>query len=353
MAPNSRLLEKEIEQAKEADEKDRFVMLGRKYVDYYIANEFDILLIDIVKEWDNPALAEYAISRMSSVSNEKRRLESTLEYAADIATAFGKEEQAKQLLERLLEYELKNPEFKSPAARTLVKLGRYDRAIDRYMKCNDGYLENALSIAKEHCPDRMEEVARKGFKNFKDINWFAEFYVECAEILGKKEQARKNLVKKARKEKVDSSPRLYNALVASLMKLGEEGEAREFVYKVAENEARVKKESNYYDFNRPEELAGLFHLIGEVQEVKYIYMERIDVRIRENHHPSNTMKDIDAAVRLTGDESFRKKKMRVFELQEEYDQAAALAMELGKDELAATYSRMQAMVNDARVESVG
>jgi tetratricopeptide (TPR) repeat protein len=350
MSEDSSVIEKEMAHAKKTEDTERFKDMARRYIDYCVTNDFNILLGDIVIKWQDPELAEYAISQMTSKSEEDRKLEDSLEYAAEIAQSFGKEEVAKQNLERLLALQERDAEYKFPAGDTLKKLGRFSEAIDKYVesaegKCS-GVMGNALRIAREKVPERVKEIAQIGFDAYEPETEFESIYVECAEILGKTEEVEKTLVKYSKKVKVKDSPGFYAGVVESLMKLGRNKEAKDLVRRVVKNEEKAKRCDSYYSFDRPEELARLYHAIGETDAVKNIYLERIETRIREGHHPSNAINDINKAIELTGDKAtFMEKRFLLHEQQGEYEQASQLAEELGNSKLAESYKTMHQMVS--------
>ncbi|MEA3229789.1 MAG: hypothetical protein U9P44_02635, partial [archaeon] len=62
--------------------------------------------------------------------------------------------------------------------------------------------------------------------------------------------------------------------------------------------------------------------------------------------------DIDKAVELTGDQSFREKELDILERKGEYQEAAGLAAELGKPDLVQTYSTMHQMVEAVKIPVV-
>ncbi|KYK26764.1 hypothetical protein AYK26_04795 [Euryarchaeota archaeon SM23-78] len=342
MSEDYSIIEKEITHARESGDTDRFRSMAKRHIDYYVTHDFDILLRDIVKGWNDPELADYAIVQMTSKPEDDRKLEGPLQYSAEIAQAFGKEDVAQANLERLLALQERDSEYKFPSAQTLKKLGRFDEAIDRYLEAE--WTSAAFNLAKEKSPGRLTAIAEIGFNEYKPGSGSAEFYVECATQIGKTAQAEKTLVEYAKKVKVDSSPRFYGGVVTALVSLGQEGVARKLVERVAKNEEQVKASDRYYEFDRSEEMAKLYHAIGETDAVRNIYAERIDTRIRERHHPSNALNDIKKAIEFTGDQSFREKELDIFERQREYQKAASLATELGKPELAQVYTTMHDMM---------
>ncbi len=352
LSEDSSVIEREVTHAKKAGDTDRFRDMGREYIDYCVTHGFDIQLRNIVIRWQDPELADYAIAQMTSKSETDRKLEDSFKYSAEIARAFGKEDVARANLERLLALQERDSKYKFPAAQTLKKLGRFDEAIDRYLACGGyGELGNAMDLAREHSSNRVSKVAQRGFDSFDVKNGFAEFYVGCAEVLGKTKDAEKVLVKYAKKVKVERSPRFYNDVVKALVSLGQEKVARKLVERVAQHGEQVKASEKYHKFDRSEEMAQLYHTIGETDAVRNIYTKRIETRIREGHHPSNTINDINKAIELTGDRiTFMKKRLLLHEKQEEYEQASKLATELGKPELAENYMLMHQMVQSVQAQ---
>ncbi len=350
MREDSSVIGKEMAHAKKTGDISRFRYMAIKHIDYHIKHDYDILLRDMVINWQDPELADYVITQMTSKSEENRRLEGSLKYATEIAQSYGKKEVAKQNLERLLAIQEKDTKFKFPAGETLKKLGRFSEAIDKYVesakgRCS-GFMGDALNIAKEHVPKRVKEIAQIGFNAYEPKTGFENIYVECAEILGEIETAEEILVKRSKEVSVKNSPRSYARIVESLVKLGKNKEAKDLVRRVVKNEEKAKKSDTCYLFDRSEELARLYHAIGEINLIREIYNERIDTQIREGHHPSHALNNIKKVIKLTGDTSFREKELGIYERQGEYQKATNLANELGKPELAQVYNTMYKRVQE-------
>ncbi len=336
---NTTVLEMEINYARENKLENRFITLAKKLLDYYIDE-------DKVIKWDNKDIAEYVLAGLASESNEH-----SLEAGARIAAALGKEAEARQYLEKLLKIQIKQARrhgyFNSPA-NTCIKLGKYDEAINFYLK-SDYYIDKALKVAKEHSPESVAKIAKKGFNEsypFKE-----ELYVECARILGKTDQAKEALSKYAKKLKPDNPPRVYRRLVKSLIKLNLEELAKDVVHKIEKNEFTSREKEGYWNEDREEDLALLFHEIGEDSEVKDIYLARIENRLEKGWGSSHISSDIKQAYELTKDKIFLEKKLELLEQTQEYGQAEELAAKLGKQELVTTYHRMQEMIAKAEAET--
>lgn len=353
MSGDSSVIEKEIAHARQAGDVGRFRQMAKRHIDYHVRHDFDILLRAIVIGWQDPELADYAIQKMTSKPEDNRKLEEPLEYAAEIAQAFGKEEVARQQLERLVALQDRDSKYRFPAAQTLVKLGRFDEAIDRYLEECDGlaWISDALKLAREHSPARVTEVAQRGFDQYKSGSGFEGLYVECARQVGQTRAAEKTLLRYAQTMKIDNPPSFYEKLVKALVQLNHVEEARQVVERVAQHEEQVKSSERRYEFDRPAELAILYHAIGQTDAVRNIYAERIDIRIREGYDHSNVINDINRAIELTGDRAtFLEKRMLLHEKHGKYEQASKLAAELRKPKLAENYRQMHQMVISVKAQ---
>ena len=348
---DSSVLKQEIAYAKQVGESERFISLAKKYIDYYISHDYDILLKDVVIEWKNSELADYAIEEITLKPEDNRGLERPLEFAVEIAQAFGENNKSIELLERLLALQERDSEHKSTVAKTLEKLGRFEDAIDKYLE-EKSAVSDAFNLAKKHSPERLHEIANVEFDNYKPGFSSAKFYVKCAEILGKTKEAENKLVKYAKKVKVKDLPKAYTDVVELLVSFRQVGAASKLVKKVAENEEKAKNSGKYYEFDRLKETAQLYHVIGETEAVKNIYMEIIDRGIKERDNPSITLNYIRTAIELTDNQIFKEREIDFLVLQGEYRDAATLATELGKPDLAQTYLAMQDMVDAVKAPGV-
>jgi hypothetical protein len=346
--PDTSVLEKEAGYSREHGETERFSLLAKRFVDHYIQNGWDILLKKSVVRWGDRNLADYAVSKL-----EEKGEESTLEYAGDIAQSLGQEQKARQLLERVLALQMKKKDdYAFSPAGTCVKLGRFNEAIDLFMRSGYHWLDRALHVAKEHVPQRVNEVAQIGFDRYAPSFHTQETYVECAEVLGKVDKAKNTLSREARKLTPDGPPRLYGGLVKSLVKLGMNNDAKTVVQKVADyhfKESRERENMMHVTFHDDsKELAELYEIIGEQAPVRDLLLARIDAGLNNGWHPSHYDKDIERGYQLTGDKAFLERKLRLFEKEQKYDEASKLVMELGKPELAESYRAMHEMVQSVR-----
>lgn len=343
MSPDSStILKREMAHAREQGQEDRFVAMGRKLVDYHVDNDFDILLSDIVVGWGNKPLADYAISRLF-----KKEKEDSLEYAAEIAMKFGREDEGRKLMERVFDVQMarSGKEYPFSPAGTAVKLGRFDEAINLYIKAGYHWLNAALKVAREHVPERVKEIATLGFDEYdSDRNHNPELYLESARILGKEGEAEKVLKKEARKLRVDSPPRFYEGLVNALVSLGSHDEARSVAERVEAYEVGQMQIREYYDSSNQRELARIFLALGDKGKAAEAFLRKIDKQLL-SHHPSHFVDDIDEVYKLTGDKTVLQKKLFVFEREGQYDEAAGLARELGRTDLAEMYDTMQSMIS--------
>jgi len=346
---DSSVIEKELGHARQSGNTERFEQMARKHIDYHVENGHDILLRDHVIQWGDADLADYAVQQMVSKSRPDKQRTGPLEHAAEIAQSYGKPDEARRHLVAKLAIQLRDTRFGFTAAHTLKELGRFDESIDLYLEEDTyGFIDNAFYLAKEHSPSRLAEVAEIGFNRFKIGSGFEEFYVECAEVLGRTDQARGALVQYAKKVKIVDPPRFYEGLVKALVTLDMKDLARDLTLRVSIHENEVESDARYSDFKRPYEMAALFHTIGETEQVRQIYEDRINQRIEQGHHPSHALIEIKKAIELTGDTTFREKEIDIHERQQDYGKAAALAEQLGKPELAQTYRSMERMVRTAQ-----
>jgi len=350
--PDASILEKEVGYAREHGDANRFTTLARRFIDHYVENNQDILLRDRVIGWGDPDIADYAVTKLEETGRE-----GPLEYAGEIAQSFGQADRGRELLERLLavQMEEKDDYAFSPAricvkpASTCVKLGRFDEAIDLFMQSGYHWFDRALTVAREHVPGRVNEIAQRGFDEYAPAFHTQETFVECAEILGKTDEAKKTLAREAKKLKPGSPPRYYQGLVSSLVKLGLGDEARTVVEKVSAYQfqrAREREEDSVHVsfHDEQKELARLYEAIGEQAPVKGILLARIDAGLNGGWHPSHYTKDIEKGLELTGDPAFLERRLLLLEKEQKYDEASQLAGQLGNSELAESYRTMHQMV---------
>ncbi len=350
---NYTFLEREIEYAKKKNLTNRVLELGRQLIDLYIKNELGITARDKVIELRHKDLAHYTINRLI----EETPNESSMEYASEIANAFGESDMEKRILNELLKVQKKKGEFLFSAADTAVKLGKYDEAVDLYMESAKdafGFLDQALDAAQEHAPHKLKKVAQFGFNKFTQDRGFWKIYVRCAQILDKTNVAKERLLKEAKKIKIkpesgivgsknyyDFIPRYYQNLVEGLVSLGCTTEAENIVDQVAINETKLRRIDERYNHNeRQKELAQLYHTIGRTDEVKRIHVELIDMIPLSGYGPENGLRAIDEAIELTCDQTLQEKKFRFLEVQENYKAAEKLARKLKMDDLVAIYSQI-------------
>lgn len=350
---------------------DEKVRLGKVIIDYYMHHNDDCRAKEFAIKSNNPDVAQHAMQRLSSLpfvgiaesklsqaiaGPEKRppfsgiyhgRLEESLGYAADIARAFGKENEARLLLERQLELHSGGYKAGSERPTILAKLGRHDEAIDLAVKMgakspylNGAYISTALTVAKEHVPHRLAEIARVGFSRYARDIGLSGVYFECAKILEQTEKARATLLWQTGFKEATRGPSFYQGLVMSLAELGEREAARSVVEKVAAGyrfqNARILED--------PDVLATMYHLVGDVEQSIAIFMNTINEHLRLNLRPESTKALINTAFAVTDDMRFREKELALLENQKDYRKAAALARELGKTDLAETYEAIPRML---------
>ncbi len=343
------VLESEIKHAKKQGMDDRFVTLAKRLIDSRIEQGCGILLIDKVIGWAHPMVADYAITQLTANSKNCNDMSDydSLEHAGKIAQNFGKKDEAKNIFEKVLKHQMKNVD-KSPStvARTLFKLGRYNEAIDFYLREKNNYFNVgfALSIAKEHIPERVKKIAKTGYNSHNALQIGGTntlIFLECAEILGKTEEARKSLLKYAGELNPYMPPRFYDSLVTSLVKLGETKTAESIFVKVAMN-----------NLHEPKETVNLFIRLGgnaAAPAMANYLLARIDALIKEESDPKHILKEINEGYNATQNPVFLDKKLQVLEQAGRYEEASDLAFEIGKHDLAETYKTMCGMV--ARIKA--
>jgi len=204
-----KLAEKEIEFARDNGNMERAIEMGKELFDHTYKvdqhpSEDEVIKLGI-KE-----LANYAIEHVT-VKDKKENTEWSLKYIAAIAGTFDQKELAENCLEKLLTFTDSKtskllrtifPEipqkFKPDmdTAKILGILERFDEAIDCYLNCeNYLYISNAIEIAKKHSPDRIAEVAKKGFNLFPSSYSSWKEYLEYAQMSHVAHHASKTLNK--------------------------------------------------------------------------------------------------------------------------------------------------------------
>ena len=317
-----KVLKGELKHSKAEGLEDRFRFFARKFIDLYVAEDWDITLKNEVISWDDKGIADYAISRFTEKGKED-----SLEYTAEIATQFGRESEGRQLMERVFDLKMakSGKEYPFLPAETAVKLERFDQAINLYVKAGYGWLDIALKIAQEHVPERVTEIATLGFNRYdSDRNHLPELYLESARILGKEGKAERVLKKEAKRLKVDREPRCYEELVNALISLELNDQARSVADRVEAYEIGQMRTQRWYNGDNQRELARIFLALGDKEKAAEAYLRKIDKESPE-HNPSHFMPDIDKVYELTGDSSVFDVKIFVFEIEEQYDKAEGLA----------------------------
>lgn len=340
------ILDEEIQHALATRNNARLQELGRRKIDYYIQHDYARLIKREVCAWGSHDLAHYAIAEL--IKNFEGHYEE-LEVCVEIAEHFNDETTRRQVLEKALAIYVRNESIcgREQTARTLERLGRYDEAIDKWCSCETyGRLPEAMDIAKKHAPHKIREVAQKGFERFcDDYNcvFYAEFYVECAEILQKTEEARQTLVqyaqRKIREDNIHSDINDYSGLLRSLIRFNEKQLAEDFVEKA---------------HNKDTTVAALFvnaehyHAIGNNQRATEMYKTYIERVMKTKGHPPDWLKNIDVAFETTRDLWFLERKREVLEILGRYDEASKVAIQLNNPQLAEHYKAMQTMIRAAR-----
>lgn len=400
---------KEIDFAKEHRQEERFLRLARRYLDgmvddnylthtpvdnYLTYNHVDTM----IEKWNHPALTEYAFTLLAEkcpLSPEKQDL-MCLESAASIALQAGKKEEGTALIERMLQHYQKG-EFGNPhlLAEKCRRAGWHQQAIDLYLQAGYRAYEKALSTALLHVPERAREIAEKGFNEYdeddNDRRYSYDqsgpsFYLACAGILGKVEEARARLLKPAARktgEEAEPGPQPEDFFgssepaemsspgagcppypeipslnkIQALVNLGEQNAAGTQVERARKDcDTFAAAYDNRHSYDEFQQFGELYEALGEKDKAQEMYRAEIDGRdgrlqlniIGELENPEGTLARIDEIYKTMKEPFFLEKKLEFFELTTDYEEAAGLATELGKAELAGTYRTMQQLVAEAQ-----
>jgi len=188
MDVGSTVLDREIEHAKQKVDMDRFRDLAKMKIDVLLVSALYSATTEIVTRWDDPELANHAIKRLISGVGDSQMTRNGLASAAEIAQAFGRGDAARGYLEKLLTLLDGKPGYELSTADTLIRLERYDEAIDRFLVGED--TSQALNLAKEHSTGRVNSIASWEFNRYRPGFDSAELYVECAAQIDKTEEAK-------------------------------------------------------------------------------------------------------------------------------------------------------------------
>ncbi len=337
------ILESELNYAIENKLEERTERLAKKIIDNYIQHHYDSLLKNLVEKCMNENVVEYAIKRLENFVNttgDVERKEKLWECASEIAEHFGMEKKRKECLEKALEIALNDPKIEerkyyfSPA-KTCEKLGKWEQAMELYLKCEHYFWDQALAIAKDHFKERVKEIAEKGYKKYKELGRTNLTFLEFAEATGKTQEAKEIILNRVRNANNITELNCLE-LFDCLMKLNELEEAKKLVEKIAENSHKLEIISE-------KDIADLYSKIGELKKAKNLYLNDINKRLKEGRRTENILSIMEHAFSQTKDKIFLEKKMEMYEQLALYDKAAQTANELGKQELAKIYSLMDGM----------
>jgi tetratricopeptide (TPR) repeat protein len=343
LSPDNNTLNLEANYAKANGDVDRFRQIARRSVDYHIREKTHYLLSDKVNEWNDKTVADYALSIFEDSEDEQ-----ILKSVVEIAQHFGQEEKSRRALEKILEIQLRDARLPYATARTCISLGRFDQAVDLFLKSGYCNYDDALKIAQQHVPARVEEVASRGIREYSEKYHAQDVFLACARVMGEERTVKKKLRKEAKGLVPDSPPRFYKSLVEVLMRLDLEGDARKVVQKVAKYQEKLKREGRRFYFqDEQKELAKLYEDIGEFRVAGDILLERVDIALQNNWHPSNFKNDIDKGYELTQDPVFLERKLILLEMSNDFEGASKVATLLGNEELAKNYLTMQQMIKES------
>lgn len=338
---DSDILESEVKYAFKNGPVHRFERLAKilfdRYMDWYGFDSY-AKTVRVIKKWKNQNMAEYAVKKLES----KEEYECT----AEISRYFGKKGEMIKQLEKLLEKQLHEKDITSrrnhQIADTYTKLKKYDEAIDFYIKAHSSHLKDALKIAKRHRKKRIKTIAETIFESFikqtKRItvdNLFsiqdtALLFVECSELLGKEEGAKKTLM-----DFITESDNLFfsriDNIIKALIKLG------------LKKEAQILKKREHAIMHPKS-----YILLDDKEAAKEKYLKIIDDAIKYRDDLSPLIHVVEEAHIRTQDPIFLEKKMEIYESRQKYSKAAKTAEELGKHDLAQAYKRMMEMIKEKR-----
>lgn len=341
LGPDHSVLAREIDYALEHGPRERFETLAKQEIDHFARDGQGTPLQKRVLGWNDPALGVYALEQLGVAFSSGENLTA----AAEIALAFGRREQAEILWARLLPLQMMNVSGSHrPAAETLVKLGRHREAIDIYLSGNSRYSNygHALSIAREHLPDQVNFIANAAYigrnRAFDFETGDVATFLECAELLGHREDAREIILHKTKDIDPKYPPRMYQSLVKALLKLSEWDVASVVVSSIARHQSAQR--GNQYAV----EVGELWALLGDDRQLEEGYRSRVVSGLQQSWKDTMLMRDIEEGYAIRNNLWFLEQKMQIFEREGRYLDAASIARQMGKEETAVAYDAMAELV---------
>ena len=215
---NQIIIENEIAFSKQSGDEATYTRMAKISIDYRLTYEAQGSSLPlIVLKLKEKRFITYGLNQISEKA-EIEEISGNYENAAKLLISAitiidnTKFEDVHPYLERLLRVQRLMPKMRSQfdMGTILTRLGRYNEAIDEYL-ASDVYfhLEIAKRIAIEKSPNRLHEIEIQGFLRFSDIPSIfisdrIDFYFKCAESLGKKDEAIKNLANYAKNIRTES-----------------------------------------------------------------------------------------------------------------------------------------------------
>jgi len=362
------IIKQELDYASENGDDERFSSMAKGYIDHMVLESNHIFTLgEEIKKWKDWDLASYTLDKIL-LESEKKDPESSerwdaLRLMSNIAESFGRDDVAKTYRENLLG--LQDGKFKYAAANTLFQLERFDEAVDRLLSI--GYITNAFKIAKEHSKSKVPEISRTVYDMYQERNGSIDevTYLECAEELGKTDEAERTILEHYGKVEIKEYPNYHDDLVKSLVSLGHKNEALNLVERIDNFHNLSKAREDFIFPDKLSMLAKLYGFIidkdnmvkGELDEldirmkdkVSDLYSEVIKMRIERGEDNHNVRLDITDCLMITGDgDNFQRHEILLLEREGRYSFAATLAKQIGDSELADRYSNMSEMSSVAK-----
>ncbi len=351
--PNRYIIEKEITYAREHSDTGRFREMAQLLITHSFSNALWPLLASKVIEWGDEETAREYVNRI--VAWEQGGEESLLQ-ASRVAEAYGWEEERREYLEGLVEKRKKDPHQRISVAQKLCELLRFDEAIETICGADYGHLPRAMDIAEKYAKQKVRKVALQGYNRFREDDvYYVDFYLMCANVLDRKDEARERVMELYRRENISIERYVHNGhiythhylgLIKALVILGEQETAEKFVENVKQTILQIDDRK----LPLPLSVAELYFAIGRRERVieiyeKYLekYFDRPGLHYR-NANRNAMIEILDRAIEMTHDPKFVVRQYGLLEECGMYEKAAMLANQCGDDDRATTYQQMHKQV---------
>ncbi|HPS21344.1 MAG TPA: hypothetical protein PLO44_00875 [Candidatus Paceibacterota bacterium] len=339
--PGTDTLEKGLKLALKKKDQDSILKYGRKAIDYYIENNFSILLPEQLRKWKNEKLTEYAVSKFPQ-SQTRDHLSEAVDFYERMKI---ENDSSKKLTEKLLAMEIRDSQYPFTACKILMKLGRHTEAIKHYLKIGEPYcLRDAWNIAREHVPEMKIGIAEKIWKMGVTEDTPLVVFVESALLLGYSERAI-ILLKKYIAGLKPNTGRFFIGLVEALKILDLSYE----INKVLDIARKHTNSIHSFPWDAYKEMVQLCDVAGKEEESKQWMITRLKYEIAETN-PTNVPSTIAEYEEKTGDKSLRILLFPHFEKQQMYGEAEKLAVEFGMPEKAEKYAKLAQLFVSSHVK---